>query len=76
MKVDECKEEEDEYVFTVAGEAHGGKLTVNIWGIPVEMILDSGASANVISQALLEQLTKQHIKCVSLKKYKEVVCLL
>ena len=30
MKVDECKEEEDEYVFTVAGEAHGGKLTVNI----------------------------------------------
>ena len=29
MKVDECKEEEDEYVFAVAGEAQGGKLTVN-----------------------------------------------
>ena len=48
--VDECTEEEDEYV--VAGEAQGGKLTVNIGGIPVEMIIDSGASTNVISQAL------------------------
>ena len=50
MRVDECKEEEDEYVFAVAGEAQGGEITVNIGGIPVEMIIDSGASANVISQ--------------------------
>ena len=55
MRVDECKEEEDEYVFAVAGDAQGGKLTVNIGGIPVEMTIDSGASANVISQALWEQ---------------------
>ena len=70
MKVDECKEEEDEYVFTVAGEAQVGKLTVNIGAIPVEMIIDSGASANVISQALWEQLKKQHIKCVSRRSTK------
>ena len=61
-RVDECTEEEDEYV--VAGEAQGGKLTVNIGGIPVEMIIDSGASTNVISQALWEQLKIQHINCV------------
>ena len=54
MRVDECKEEEDEYMFAVADEAQGAKLTVNIGGIPVEMITDSGASANVISQALWE----------------------
>ena len=65
MKVDECKGEEDEYVTAVAGEIQGGKLTVNIGGIPVEMIIDSGLSANVISQSLWEQLKKQHIKCVS-----------
>lgn len=40
--------------YVVAGEAQGGKLTVNIGGIPVEMIIDSGASTNVISQALWE----------------------
>ena len=72
MRVDECKEEEDECVFAVAGEAQGGKLTVNIGGIPVEMIIDSGASANVISQALWEQLKKQHIKCVSRRSTKRL----
>ena len=72
MRVDECKEEEDEYVFAVAGEAQGGKLTVNIGGISVEMIIDSGASANVISQALWEQLKKQHINCVSRRSTKKL----
>ena len=72
MKVDECKEEEDEYVFTVSGEAQGGKLTVNIGGIPVEMIIDSGARANGISQALWEQLKMQHIKCVSRRSTKKL----
>ena len=72
MKVDECKEEEDEYVFAVAGEAQGGKLTVNIGGIPVEVKIDSGASANVINQALWKQLKKQHIKCVSRRSTKKL----
>ena len=61
MRVDECKEEEDEHVFAVAGEAQGGKLMVNIGGIPEEMIIDSGASANVISHAMWEQLKKQQL---------------
>ena len=72
MRVDECKEEEDEYVFAFAGDAQGGKLTVNIGGIPVEMIIDSGPRANVISQALWEQLKKQHIKCVSRRSTKKL----
>ena len=74
MRVDEiqCKEEEDEYVFAVAGEAQGGELTVNIGGIPMEMIIDSGASANVIRQALRKPLKKQHIKCVSRRSTKKL----
>ena len=72
MRVDECKEEEDEYVFAVAGEAQGGKLTVTIRGIPVEMIIDSGVSANVISHTLWEQLKKQHSKCVSGRSTKKL----
>ncbi|XP_044182144.1 uncharacterized protein K02A2.6-like [Acropora millepora] len=72
MRMDECKEEEDEDMFAVAGDAQGGKITVNIGGIPVEMIIDSGASANVISQALWEQLKKQHIKCVSRRSTKKL----
>lgn len=52
-------------MFAVVGGNLGGRVVVNIGGIPVEMIIDSGASANVISQALWEQLKKRHIKCVS-----------
>ena len=44
--------------------------TINIGGIPVEVIIDSGASANVINQALWEKLKKQHIKCVSRRSTK------
>jgi len=59
MRVDESKEEEDEYVFPVAGEAQGGKLTVNIGGIPLEMVIDSGASADVICQEdIIEQVER------------------
>ena len=45
---------------------------LNIGGIPVKMIIDSGASANVISQILWEQLKKQHIKCVSRRSTKKL----
>ena len=72
MRVDECKEEEDEYVFPVTGEAQGGKLTVSIGGFSVEMIIDLEASSNVTSQALWEQLKKQYIKCVSRRSTKKL----
>ena len=74
MQAGDCQEEEDEYVFAIAGEVHD--LGGNIAGIPVKMIIDSGASANVISQTLWEQLNKQHIKCVSRRSTKKLyVCL-
>ena len=53
MQEDACgnDDDDDEYVFAIAGGDHGGKVVVNIGGVPVEMIIDSGTSANVISQA-------------------------
>ena len=71
MQEDACGDD-DEYVFAVVGGDSGGKVVVNIGGIPVEMIIDSGASANVISQASWEQLKKCHIKCVSKQNMKKL----
>ena len=61
-------------MFAVAGEAQGGKLMVNIGGIPEEMIIDSGASANAISHTMWEQLKKQQLlfKCVSKRATKKL----
>ena len=72
MQENACGDDDDEYVFAVIGGDHGGKVVVNIGGIPVEMIIDSGASANVISQSLWEQLKKCHIKCVSKQSTKKL----
>ena len=65
MQAQDCQEEEDEYVFAVTDDIQGGrKITVYSGGIPVKMIIDSGAGANVIiSLALWELLKKQHIAC-------------
>lgn len=47
--------QEDKYVFAVAGEIQGRKITVsNIGGNPVEVIIDTVASVNVIIQTLWE----------------------
>ena len=53
MREDACgddDDDDDEYVCAIGGGDHGGKVVVNVGGIPVEMIIDSGAIANVISQ--------------------------
>ena len=68
---DDDDDDDDEYVFAIAGRDHGGKV-VNIRGVRVEMTIDSGASANVISQASWEQLKKCHIKCVSQQNTKKL----
>ena len=65
-------EDEDEYVFAIDGDGGKGKVTVNIGGIPVGMIFDSGSSANVIDRTLWEELKKQHIKCVSKRSAKKL----
>ena len=73
MQEVEVEKDEDEYVFAVADEESGqGKVTVNIGGIPLGVIIDSGTSANVIDQTLWEELKKQHVKCVSKRSTKKL----
>lgn len=63
-------EVDDKYAFTVrdaTDASSAARITVNIGGIPVEMIIDSGASCNIIDQSMWEMLKAKHIQCVSTK---------
>ena len=50
----------------------GGKVKEEIRGVPVKMVVDSGASVNIIDRALWEELKKQKVKCVSRKSSKRL----
>ena len=61
-------EEGDRYAFTVrnVSDASGdAKIEVNVGGIPVNMIIDSGATCNIIDQNLWEHLKSKNIECES-----------
>ena len=40
-------------------------MTVSVGGVPLEMVIDSGASTNVMDKHLWEDLKKKHIKYTS-----------
>ena len=44
--------DEDEYAFTVNSVASPEKINVTVVGFAVEMVIDSGASTNVIDKNL------------------------
>jgi len=69
---DDDDDDDDEYVFAIVGGDHRGKVVVNVGGVPMDMIIDSGASASAISQASWEQLKTCHIKCVSQQNTKKL----
>ena len=46
---------------------------VNVGGVPnVAMVVDSGASCNVIARKLWEELKQNKVKCVSMKSNKKL----
>jgi hypothetical protein len=65
-------EEEDEYAFTVKGTLDAGKVIVSVGGVLLEMVIDSGASTNVMDKHLWEDLKKKHIICTSRKTTKKL----
>ena len=65
-------DEEDEYAFTVKETLDTGKVTVFVGGVQLEIVIDSGASTNVIDKYLWEDLKKKHIKCTSRKTTKKL----
>ena len=65
-------EDEDEYAFIVKSASQPGKIGVLIGGILVEMVVDSGASTNVIDKHLWSKLKREKIECVSKKSNKKL----
>ena len=70
--VQDVDEDEDEYAFIVKSASQPGKIEVFIGGILVEMVVDSGASTNVIDKHLWSKLKHEKIECVSKKSNKKL----
>ena len=61
-----------EYAFTFVDEKQP-MVQVNVGGVPnVAMIVDSGASCNVIDRKLWEELKQNKVRCVSMKSNKKL----
>ena len=64
---------DDDYAFSIVDDCKQPTVPVNIGGIAdVPMIIDSGASCNVIDKHLWEKLKQQHVKCNSRKTEKKL----
>ena len=59
---DETDEEDVDYVFMTKSSVRENKITVNMGGIPVKMIIDSGCDTNIISETLWKELKLKGIK--------------
>ncbi|XP_068692945.1 uncharacterized protein [Montipora foliosa] len=63
---------DSEYAFTVV-DGKQPMVQVNVGGVPnVAMMVDSGASCNVIGRKLWEELKQNKVKCVSMKSNKKL----
>jgi hypothetical protein len=61
-------EDGDRYAFTVRNSNDtSANITIDVGGIPVQMIIDSGATCNIIDQNLWEHLKLENIRCESTK---------
>ena len=64
--------DDDEYAFTVGGGNSGGTINVLVGGVSVRMLIDSGASTNVMDKGTWEELKSQKIECKSRKCEKKL----
>lgn len=63
------------YAFVVDGENsefHDGKIAVDIGDVPLTVLIDSGATCNMVDRNTWNDLKEQGIKCVSHKNSKEM----
>ena len=64
--------DEDEYAFTVSSVTSPEKIDATVGRVVVEMLVDSGASTNVIDKNLWSKLKQDKIKCVLRKSDKKL----
>ena len=65
------KEEEPVYAFTVGG-TNEEKIEVTVGGCKLNMIIDSGASTNIIDKETWEWLKKNKVKCESARSSRKL----
>ena len=61
----------DDYVFTVVQQG-GAKLNFNVGGVNLDMLVDSGASVNIVDEETWSCLKEQRLKCTSMKQTKRL----
>ena len=64
-----------EYAFSILNDSNvssDGEIPVKIGGLPVTMIIDSGASCSVIGRNVWEYLKANKVACVSIKSSKKL----
>lgn len=74
-QVEENSDEENgDYIFKVTKENHNdnSKVTVEIGGVKLNMVVDSGARCNIIDRDTCEKLKSLKIDCKSSKETKKI----
>ena len=59
---EEPRNDKPEYIFSLSQEEKGS-VTLKVGGVEIEMMIDSGASCNVIDQITWNGMKRQHVKC-------------
>ena len=71
-KVNFVESEADEYAFSVMSRGHTETVEVTVGGRKIPMLIDSGASANIIDKELWNSLKEKRIRCTSRKSNKKL----
>ena len=61
----QTEEIDDEYLFHVTDGDNDANISVCVGGVDLKMLVDSGATRNIIDDATWERLKAKHIKCKS-----------
>ena len=56
---------QDDYAFSIAEGEHSEMVTVQVGGVVLKMLIDSGANSNIIDEGTWEQLKVKGVKCES-----------
>ena len=57
-QVGETRREEHEYAFTIMGDQKDNMITINVGGV----LIDSGATSNILNEDTWESLNKKHVE--------------
>ena len=61
----EANGEQVDYAFRVTNEVHSNLLKLSVGGVELEMLVDSGATNNIVDKETWEDLKAKKIKCKS-----------